>query len=104
MQWKKTADKPPSAVSFLGEIMLTDLGKVLRGFRVLTGNSLYGMSKQIDMGSTELSGIEFGRTQPSDEQLNKIACYLAGKEYESNPYNPNKFEEFMNKILEESKR
>lgn len=84
--------------------MLTDLGKVIRRFRVLTGSSLYDMANQIDMGTAELSGIECGRTQPSDEQLNKIACYLAGKDYESNPYNPNKFEEFMDKILEESKR
>lgn len=84
--------------------MLTDLGKVIRRFRVLTGGSLYEMANQIDMGTAELSGIECGRTQPSDEQLNKIACYLAGKDYESYPYTPNKFEELVDKILEKSKK
>lgn len=78
--------------------MLTDLGKVIRRFRVLTGSTLLEMANQIDMGVAELSGIECGRTQPSHEQLNKIACYLAGKDYKSNPYNPNKFEELMNRI------
>lgn len=73
--------------------MPTDLGKVIRRFRVLTGGTLYDMANQIDMGTAELSGIECGRAQPSNEQLNKIACYLAGKDYKSNPYNPNKFEE-----------
>lgn len=78
--------------------MLTDLGKVIRRFRLLSNSSLYDMAKQIDMGTAELSGIECGRTQPSDEQLNKIACYLAGKDYRDNPYNPNKFNELMEQI------
>ena len=52
------------------------------------------------MGVAELSGIECRRTHPSDEQLNKIACYLAGKDYKSNP---NKFNELMDRVLKETK-
>lgn len=84
--------------------MLTDLGKVIRRFRVLANSTLYDMANQIDMGTAELSGIECGRIQPNDEQLNKIACYLAGKDYTSYPYTPNKFEELVDKILEKSKK
>lgn len=50
------------------------------------------------MSVAELSGIECGRTQPSNEQLNKIACYLAGKDYKDNPYHQNQFQDLMDKI------
>lgn len=79
--------------------MLTDLGKVIRRFRVLTDSTLLEMANQIDMGTAELSGIECGCTQLSNEQLNKIACYLAGKDYKKYPYNPNQFKELMDRIL-----
>ena len=78
--------------------MLTDLGKILRRFRVLSDSTLYRMAKEIDMGVAELSGIECGRTQPTDEQINKIACYLAGKDYKKNPHKPNALKEYMVRI------
>lgn len=83
--------------------MLTELGKILRRYRSLSGSSLYRMAKDIDMGIAELSGIECGRTKPTDEQINKIACYLAGKNYKDNPHNSNAFKELIERLYGNTK-
>ena len=68
---------------------VTDLGKVLRRFRALSQDSLVAMARTLDMATSELSAIETGRCTPTDEQLQKIACYLAGEDYKKHPFNPN---------------
>ena len=83
---------------YLGLLELTDLGNLLRKFRGLANSTLGDMAKATNLGSAELSAIEFGRRPVTDEQLHNIACYLAGVDIRDHPYNPNKFSELMEKI------
>lgn len=79
--------------------MVTDLGRVLKYYRIMKNESLFTMSKELDMATSYLSGIENGRTEPTDKDLIKISAYLAGAnfevEYERIKENRARFEQFM---------
>lgn len=57
------------------------------------------MSKELDMATSYLSGIENGRIEPVDKDLIKISAYLVGAnfetEYERIKENRARFEQFM---------
>lgn len=79
--------------------MVTDLGRVLKYYRIMKNESLFTMSKELDMATSYLSGIENGRVEPTDKDLIKISAYLAGAnfevEYERIKENRARFEQFM---------
>lgn len=79
--------------------MVTDLGRVLKYYRIMKNESLFTMSKELGMATSYLSGIENGRVEPTDKDLIKISAYLAGAnfevEYERIKENRARFEQFM---------
>lgn len=79
--------------------MVTDLGRVLKYYRIMKNESLFTMSKELGMATSSLSAIENGREEPSDKTLIKISAYLAGAnfevEYERIKENRARFEQFM---------
>lgn len=79
--------------------MVTDLGRVLKYYRIMKNESLFTMSSSLDMATSYLSGIENGRVEPTDKDLIKISAYLAGAnfevEYERIKENRARFEQFM---------
>ena len=62
--------------------MVTDLGRVLKYYRIMKNESLFTMSKELGMATSSLSAIENGRVEPSDKTLIKISAYLAGANFE----------------------
>lgn len=79
--------------------MVTDLGRVLKYYRIMKNESLFTMSSSLDMATSYLSGIENGRVEPTDKDLIKISAYLAGANFETEynriQENRARFEQFM---------
>lgn len=63
--------------------MVTDLGRVIKYCRIMKNESLLTMSRELDMATSYLSGIENGRIEPTDEDLIKISAYLVGANFET---------------------
>lgn len=61
--------------------MLTDLGKVIRHWRFMRKKTIRAMARALDMELHYLSGIENGRFPATQEDLLKIASYMAGKNW-----------------------
>lgn len=82
--------------------MVTDLGRVLKYYRIMKNESLFTMSKELDMATSYLSGIENGRVEPTDKDLIKISAYLAGANFETEynriQENRAKFDRVMNMV------
>lgn len=82
--------------------MVTDLGRVLKYYRIMKNESLLTMSKELDMATSYLSGIENGRIEPTDEDLIKISAYLVGANFETEynriQKNRAKFDQVMNTV------
>lgn len=82
--------------------MVTDLGRVLKYYRIMKNESLLTMSKELDMATSYLSGIENGRIEPADKDLIKISAYLVGANFETEysriQENRAKFDQVMNMV------
>lgn len=63
--------------------MLTDLGKVIRHWRFMRKKTISAMARTLEMDISYLSGIECDRQRPTQEDLVKIASYMAGKNWKS---------------------
>lgn len=82
--------------------MVTDLGRVLKYYRIMKNESLFTMSKELGMATSYLSGIENGRIEPADKDLIKISAYLVGANFETEysriQENRAKFDQVMNMV------
>lgn len=62
--------------------MLTELGKTLRKFRIDRDLKLGEMAEAIDISTSHLSSIEYGRKSITDDILERICTSLSLQEYE----------------------
>lgn len=83
---------------------MPDLGKVIRYWRVMSNKVLSEMSKSLEMEVHYLSGIETGGYDPTEDDLIKIASYLAGKDWKEEKVrideNKRKFSEVFDLVKE----
>lgn len=57
---------------------VTELGYVIRYWRISKKVTLGKMAEALEMQVSQLSGIENGRVRPTAEELRYIAYYMAG--------------------------
>lgn len=60
---------------------MTDLGKVIRTWRLLNNHTLLDMAKELKRQISRLSAIEHGRVQPINEEIFCIAGFMSGLNY-----------------------
>lgn len=60
---------------------MTDLGKVIRTWRLLNNHTLLDMAKELKRQISRLSAIEHGRVQPTNEEIFCIAWFMSGLNY-----------------------
>ena len=57
---------------------VTELGYVIRHWRIVKNETLGTMAKALGMETSRLSGIETRDIEPTEEELRHIAYYMAG--------------------------
>lgn len=57
---------------------VTELGYVIRHWRIVKNETLVTMAKALGMEISRLSGIETRDVEPTEEELRHIAYYMAG--------------------------